>query len=118
VGGFPRGSSSLPGRTLEARLQSGFRRLGALRARGSVRVRWLSLDLPFYVYDGSKGTVTNNWCWNVAARCYQIRGGTGGSWRNNVSDNANYRFMFGDNTPTNVTASNNIVGPDIASTQG
>jgi hypothetical protein len=69
-----------------------------------------------YVFDGSNVTVTNNWCWNVAARCYQVRGGTGGSWRNNVSDNANYGWMFGDNTPTNITASNNIVGPDIAPT--
>jgi hypothetical protein len=69
-----------------------------------------------YIYDGSNSTVTNNWCWNVAARCYQVRGGTGGSWRNNVSDNANYGWMFGDNTPVNNTASNNIVGPDIAPT--
>jgi hypothetical protein len=69
-----------------------------------------------YVYDGSNDVVTNNWCWNVAARCYQVRGGTGGSWRNNVSDNANYGWMFGDNTPTNNIASNNIVGPDIAPT--
>jgi hypothetical protein len=69
-----------------------------------------------YVYDGSNVTVSNNWCWNVAARCYQVRGGTGGSWTNNVSDNANYGFMFGDNTPTNITASNNIIGPDIAPT--
>jgi hypothetical protein len=69
-----------------------------------------------YISEGSNINVTNNWCWNVAARCYQIRGGTGGSWRNNVSDNANYGFMFGDLTPTNTTASNNIVGPDIAPT--
>lgn len=69
-----------------------------------------------YVSDGSNVNVTNNWCWNVAARCYQIRGGTGGSWNNNVSDNANYGFIFGDLTPTNITASNNIVGPDIAPT--
>jgi hypothetical protein len=69
-----------------------------------------------YVSDGSNINVTNNWCWNVAARCYQIRGGTGGSWKNNVSDNANYGFIFGDLTPTNISATNNIVGPDIAPT--
>lgn len=69
-----------------------------------------------YVSDGSNVQVTNNWCWNVAARCYQIRGGTGGSWSNNVSDDANYGFLFGDFAPTNISASNNIVGPDIAPT--
>jgi hypothetical protein len=69
-----------------------------------------------YVSDGSSVNVTNNWCWNVAARCYQIRGGTGGSWANNVSDDANWGFIFGDLAPTNISASNNIVGPDIAPT--
>jgi hypothetical protein len=69
-----------------------------------------------YVYDGNNDTVTNNWCWNVAARCYQVRGGTGGTWKNNVSDNANYGWMFGDNTPVNNVSSNNIIGPDIAPT--
>jgi hypothetical protein len=69
-----------------------------------------------YVSDGANVTVTNNWCWNVAARCYQIRGGTGGQWNNNVSDDANYGFIFGDLAPTNISASNNIVGPDIAPT--
>jgi hypothetical protein len=69
-----------------------------------------------YVSSGANITVSNNWCWNVAARCYQIRGGTGGSWFNNVADNANWGYHFGDLTPSNTSAYNNINGPDIAPT--
>jgi hypothetical protein len=57
--------------------------------------------------------VSNNWCWNVAARCYQVRSGSNNIWRNNVADQANWGFLFGDLTPTNNNAYDNIVGPDV-----
>lgn len=66
--------------------------------------------------DGSmtgNDTITNNWCYDVAARCYQMRGGHNIVWHNNTADDANYGVIFGDSIPTNMDFYNNIVGPDL-----
>ncbi len=56
-------------------------------------------------------TVSNNWCYDVAARCYQMRGGHNIVWHNNTADDANYGALFGNSAPSNNEFYNNIIGP-------
>jgi len=63
-----------------------------------------------YMLGGPGNVISNNWCWNAAARCYQIRGEQGASWHNNVSDASREGYVFGDLTPTGNDVYNNIVG--------
>jgi hypothetical protein len=68
-----------------------------------------------YIYGANNNTITNNWCWAVSARCYQIRGGNNNVWHNNTSDDDNWGWIFGDYAPTNNNVYNNISGPDVRS---
>lgn len=67
-----------------------------------------------YIASGSSNTIANNWCWETAARCYQVRGGDKGVWRNNVAADTQQGGIFGDLTPTNNTVEHNIIGPTKA----
>jgi hypothetical protein len=63
-----------------------------------------------YMLGGPGDVIANNWCWETAARCYQIRGETDGIWRNNVAADTTQGFIFGDMTPTGNQVEANIVG--------
>lgn len=67
-----------------------------------------------YTTNGTDNNViSNNWCYNVAARCYQIRGGSNNVWHNNTADDANWGVLYGDLSPTNNDVYDNIIGPDV-----
>jgi hypothetical protein len=54
--------------------------------------------------------VTNNWCWHVAARCYQERAGANDVWSHNVADYDNWGYHFGDLSPHDNSMTWNISG--------
>jgi hypothetical protein len=61
-------------------------------------------------------TISNNWCYRVAARCYQERFGVDNEWHHNLADYENWGYHFGDgnpaaNTPRNNSMTWNISGP-------
>ncbi|HEX8649070.1 MAG TPA: LamG-like jellyroll fold domain-containing protein [Thermoleophilaceae bacterium] len=60
--------------------------------------------------DSSHIEVTNNWCWDVAARCYQERAGTNDLWSHNVADYDNWGYHFGDLNPHDNIMEWNISG--------
>jgi hypothetical protein len=57
--------------------------------------------------------VSNNWCYRVAARCYQERYGQNDVWIRNVADYENWGFIFGDGNPapSGNSMTLNISGP-------
>jgi hypothetical protein len=62
-------------------------------------------------YGVSYTTVSNNWCYRVAARCYQERGGRNDVWTHNVADYDNWGYHFGNlNSPQNNSMTWNISG--------
>jgi len=63
-----------------------------------------------YMLGGPGDVISNNWCWAVSARCYQVRGEQGGSWHNNVADQAGQGWIFGDVGAAHNNVYNNIVG--------
>lgn len=73
-----------------------------------------------YVIDSQGSVISNNWCWNVSARCFQLRGAKSTTWHNNVSNDSREGFIFGGDIstdPSNLNAAvtnnnvyNNIVG--------
>ncbi|HST34892.1 MAG TPA: hypothetical protein VLJ80_15385 [Solirubrobacteraceae bacterium] len=62
-----------------------------------------------YLLGGPGDVVSNNWCWEAAARCYQVRGERGGYWHNNVAADSREGWIFGDLTPTGNRVEQNIV---------
>jgi hypothetical protein len=67
-----------------------------------------------YMAAGPGDTISNNWVWRVAARCYQVRGEKGTTtspsrWLNNVCAESREGFVFGDLTPTYNVVQGNIV---------
>ena len=62
--------------------------------------------------NASNLTISNNWCYRVAARCYQERFGTNDTWTRNVADFENWAYHFGDGDPANNSMTYNISGPD------
>jgi hypothetical protein len=55
-------------------------------------------------------TVSNNWCYRVAARCFQERSGVNDVWTHNVADYDNWGYHFGDQYPSGNSMTWNISG--------
>jgi hypothetical protein len=56
--------------------------------------------------------ISNNYCYRVAARCYQERFGHNDDWTHNTADFENWAYHFGDGNPHDNTMTGNISGPD------
>jgi hypothetical protein len=68
-----------------------------------------------YMLGGPGDYITNNWCWKVAARCYQVRGERGTAaypsvWAHNVSDESREGWVFGNGTASYNVVEHNVVG--------